>query len=507
MATSRGDYYGKTLEEVRTLPWEQQLDYYANNKSLYDQEISRVKSVLEQKPDHLQGFRWLDQLRSVRENSMSDYGKYDFTSPVDSVITTARPKYERQISDVLKQISNMAQQNQRPINVADDPRYQAQMKLMEGNVENNQQQTMEQMNAKGLLMSDMTNDRLGQIEQDAALQLNAFVPGLYDAISNERSREQQFQLQNLTTLFNAYASEDQRAFDNHMAMNQLSLQERQIAFNEGLQKRNYNLAVDAWIQDSDLAERQYALNEQNSAITNALNRVNTMGAVLDQQTAEILGVPVGTLSGAAKEAALNRQQQLRMHSQSLAAQGAAQKTASINQLIALWEVSGVAPPGLEQFGIKPGTELDKAPAQQLQDILAMGEISSIQQEKLMLDAIPEIQSEFGVDPTTAEAIYRIWENPTQESALADYENARGSLQEMGVDVTKVNEAIYTKFSPNEPIPQNTGFFQNLFGGMNSPSTGGIRTLEQGLFENNSGYPVGSEANWSRLISNQKKGVR
>ena len=247
----------RPYEQVKQLPWQDQLGYFGNNQSLYSQEINRVNDNLSSNPNNLAGFRWLSQLQDARNNVVGKYDKYDLTrQPQGSVVTTIKPKYDNEINNLLSQIAGVinTQANPRDIDVTRDSRYKAQEALMQQNVKGAQRQTMEEMNARGLLMSDMTNDRMGQIEQEAMTGLNALVPQLYDSIVSEDLARNQNQLQGLMGLLGGYQQEDQRSFENNFATQQLTLQERNQTFQQGLQERNYNLAVDSWIQDVDLSD-------------------------------------------------------------------------------------------------------------------------------------------------------------------------------------------------------------------------------------------------------------
>jgi len=442
------DYYDKTYEEVHALDPKIKLDYYANNPDLYNKEMERVNSVLAERPDHTAGFRWKTQLMEARNKALNNYNKYDLTKP--SNITTIKPTYQNEIKDLLSQITNAAQMNAN-IDVTKDPRYQSQMDLMKENVRQGQNQTMEQMNERGLLMSDMTNDRMAQVETAGMNQLNAIVPDLYDSIVNQN----QTKFQNLLNSLGAYQTQSQVDFNQALA-------KHQATFNEALQAKNYNLAVDEWIFNKDLSERKFNVDKQNSLMNNALNTLNTVGYVTDQEMADLLGVPVGTKSSAAREAAANRANQLYMQKISLAAQEANEK-ASINELLNIWQTSGEAPPGLEAFGVEPGQEFKKTPIQILEDLIAAGETAVIKENELREEALPEILETYGTNSITAEAIYEAWKMPTYESAKAEFDLLAGNMEEQGVDVEIAYQALADKYNYEEP--EKVGFFEQLINNM------------------------------------------
>ena len=483
-------YYDKTYEQVQALPYQERLGYYANNPGYYNQEMQRINDVLAQNPNHAAGYRWKDQVQAARDAVVSNYNKYDLSQPRDSVLTTISPTYTNEINSILQQIRDIATPQTAPIDVTRDPRYKAQQALMEQNVKQGQRQAMEQMNERGLLMSDMTSDRMGQIEQEGVAGLNALVPALYDAISNERYMENQSKMSNLMSLLGAYQQEDQRDIQNRMAQNQLSLQERQVAFEEARNMRDYNLMVDTTIFNQDLAMRQQIFNEQSTALNNAMNKINTLGFVSDQATAELLGVPIGTPSSAAKEAALNRQMQLRIASMSVASQERAEKSNTINQLISLWQTSGKAPPGLEAFGIQPGQSLHQTPVDDLQNILALGEIANQNKEKAMKEALPDIKAQFGTDGITAEAIYSVWENPTRDAAMADYKATLNKMKKDKVKTKLVLDAINFKWDKEFGMDSGLGFSNYL------------KTVAPALGPQYSTFGIGDELR--NLIENTKK---
>ena len=80
-----------------------------------------------------------------------------------------------------------------------------------------------------------------------------------------------------------------------------------------------------------------------------------------------------------------------MHRASLASQDKAQKAATINQLISVWQASGKAPSGLEDFGVQPGQLLAQTPTEQLEGLLATQEAANLLQEQEKQTQLPFIQ--------------------------------------------------------------------------------------------------------------------
>jgi len=83
-------------------------------------------------------------------------------------------------------------------NPEEDPRYQAAQKLAEAQAQRASQRAMEELNARGILNSTVTSDRLGQIQQQSAESVASMIPGLYQSALQER----QSQLGNLGDLAN-----------------------------------------------------------------------------------------------------------------------------------------------------------------------------------------------------------------------------------------------------------------------------------------------------------------
>ena len=54
-----------TLNAVRELPWEKQLEYFAKDASLYKQEMDRVNAVLAKNPENMQAVTWRNQLNAA----------------------------------------------------------------------------------------------------------------------------------------------------------------------------------------------------------------------------------------------------------------------------------------------------------------------------------------------------------------------------------------------------------------------------------------------------------
>lgn len=162
-------------------------------------------------------------------------------------------------------------------------------------------------------------------------------------------------------------------------------------------------------QNASQYEQSLALERANSMLANAIARTELAGMVTNETDARILGVPVGTESWAAKNAAMERAHELQLA-----------------QMRALSSGSG-----------KSSDDDDDEPSNEV---------------------LYQIQAEYGVNKQTALAIWAISQSPTRESAIAEYEASKEAMEEAGVNTTVVRQIIDVRWPgpylrPTNPLDQ------------------------------------------------------
>jgi len=152
-------------------------------------------------------------------------------------------------------------------------------------------------------------------------------------------------------------------------------------------------------QNASQYEQSLALEKANSMLANAIARTELAGMVTNETDARILGVPVGTESWAAKNAAMERAQELKLA-----------------QMRALSSGSG-----------KSSDSDDDEPSNEV---------------------LYQIQAEYGVNKQTALAIWAVSQAPNRASAIADYESSKEAMEESGVNTIIVRQVIDLRY-PDE----------------------------------------------------------
>lgn len=195
-----------------------------------------------------------------------------------------------------------------------------------------------------------------------------------------------------------------------------------------------------WSQYSGAPTLQKQLGEMEAA----LQRTMTMGTVAPQDAA-ILGVPAGTPSWQAKEAAADRALRLQIANMQASAARGGQST---SDLFRVWQMTGKAPAGLEQYGVAPGTSIMLDPAQQ-QAMKQWIEQGAIEQgaKKYMAD--------YGLDATSAGQLAQIMQTaPTSDSAWSMYNYLKKQDQLQG-DARAIRKALEKEYPKPYPKPKNT----------------------------------------------------
>lgn len=168
-----------------------------------------------------------------------------------------------QKKNILKQLQQAQQQ---PINAEQLPEFGAMQNVAKQRGDIASRQAMETLNQRGVLDSTITADRVAQIQQQAQTEI---LPTLLERAYGLRKE----QAQQLTQLLNYYSKEEQNQQTMHLKAEEAKREE---------------------------AKLQIAQKEKN--IKAALDRIDALGYA-DNFAAQVLGIPVGTPSQAAKKAA------------------------------------------------------------------------------------------------------------------------------------------------------------------------------------------------------------
>ena len=400
------------------------------------------------------------------------------TQAVNQPITSP---YDTQIADLLNQI---AYRINNPTNV--DPRTTPEFAAAQAAIERQAQQgiraAQEALGASGFARSTNLAERAQNIANAATEYLETqVVPqiaaqiqardqqglenslALVQALAQQQgvfTERQQQQLQNLGALLGALTGQ-QQTFDLR--------QQRQVE-NLGrlLDALSGQQTFELQRRAQEFAEQQALIQNELARIDAALERANTLGYV-SQSDAALLGVPAGTPTFQAREAAAQRQHQLRMLEREIAAQNArlqqqlafereqrnldreaSSQSARISDLLRIWESTNSAPPGLEAFGIRPGQPFTPylSPSQQLDQLQLNQQLQAQREQERISQMAPVYQSRYNLDSTTAQALVSALDNPTYEAAIADLNAHESTLRQMGVDVKALRKAIQAEMNPS-----------------------------------------------------------
>ena len=191
-------------------------------------------------------------------------------TPLDDPVSAATFKQQNlrlfpgeQKKNVLQQLQQVQQQ---PINVEQLPEFGAMQNVAKQRGDIASRQAMETLNQRGILNSSITADNVAQIQQQAQTEI---LPTLLERAYGLRKE----QAQQLTQLLNYYSKEEQ----NQQAMHQKA---------EEAKRENLKLQI----------------TQKEKNIKAALDRIDALGYA-DNFAAQVLGIPVGTPSQAAKKAA------------------------------------------------------------------------------------------------------------------------------------------------------------------------------------------------------------
>jgi hypothetical protein len=250
-----------------------------------------------------------------------------------------------------------------------------------------------------------------------------------------------------------------------------------------------------------LAGRAFDLQASTQALNNALNTVESLGQVTTQAQADLLGVPIGTPSWQARNAAEQRQQELYMFNQemglkrqanALAAQANADSKllADFNKDMIIWETTGKAPDtqAMRYYGIAPGTPFSEEAAQsvseKLQETQDRIDLIGAEEELQFQNRATNFMKAYGVTRGVAEAaLLIIDQNSTFADARGKVNAQKSALTAEGINTTNlinVLEKYYNTQAVYGGVDAVTGAAPSTGSGGAIPSNWSVVDNSQGV---------------------------
>jgi hypothetical protein len=176
------------------------------------------------------------------------------------------------MQDILTQIKQRLNQN---YDYTTDPYYQSQVQLAEQQGQQASQQSMEELNARGILNSTITADRVAQAMQNARTER---LPG---AIS-QANQMRQSETGNILSMLNAYAGLEGQDYTRWRQADQ-----------DALTRENTIYTRQRQVEQDQIAKNKLAIDQAETKLKNAWERVKNVGYV-DNTASVVLGLPVNT---------------------------------------------------------------------------------------------------------------------------------------------------------------------------------------------------------------------
>jgi hypothetical protein len=256
---------------------------------------------------------------------------------------------------------------------------------------------------------------------------------------------------------------------------EMSLQEKQLRSNtlnsllSSLIGREANIAdfTGYYGGQPTMASKVFDLQARTSQITNALNQVNAFGKVTTQEQADLLGVPVGTPSWQAQNAAAERQQELQMFERemsyrysSLSIQNAAKSAQDMldnfNKDMTIWQATGLSPDteAMRYYGITPGTPWSESQSaiDRLAEVEAELELIYAEEELLFQNRATDFMNTYGIPRNVAEAAIVIIDQAADYNSAYQIANANKSiLQQENVNFATINDILRRYYNVYEKV--------------------------------------------------------
>jgi hypothetical protein len=366
---------------------------------------------------------------------------FDYTQDPQYLEWIAQAKVQAQkVNDLMKLLET---EISTPYDPANDPQYNILLELAKQNAGKAGQQTMEELNARGILNSTITGDRTAEIQQDYMTQATQ------QATQNAQIAKQE-KINNILSQLGIQTRQEETSYGRGMEAGQMG--------SDANQDRMSNITglLDT-LREKELTDKKIQIEEQQRTLDNAWNRVQSLGYV-DNQASVALGIPVGTPSFEAKKYYQDRKDRLAEQATDNARQWESIKQSKADQslgvLMDIWQKTGTAPAGIP--GVPQGTPLyNKNGASNMQEERA-GLVEAIRSGQL----------------TPQQALQRIEE----DTRLGFY--TPEEAQQLTSDLT-----VIAKNAPQAPVKEDTK--------TTSPS---VETLKKQWFTD----PTGKEAGTAQM---------
>lgn len=249
----------------------------------------------------------------------------------------------------------------------------------------------------------------------------------------------------------------------------------------GIYNGQNTLARDQFNTNTSLSEGQLTgsykgqptLEATSQNLSRVLNSVELMGRVSTQEQANLLGVPIGTATEAAKQAAAQLQESIRQFNADYALQqaqlSAQRSSASASQnaqkfanAMQVWATTGKAPSGiLQQYGVTPGStyssEYARSAQGKLEELQAQVELVNAEEELQFQNRATNFMKTYGVDRNTAEVCLLTIGNASNIGDARKYLSANSStLASSGVNITTAANALTNYYGVATRVQQATG---------------------------------------------------
>jgi len=261
---------------------------------------------------------------------------YSSIGPVgEPAVMDAGNPYDNQVNSLLNDLMNRIN-NPQSYDVYNSPEYQAAQQNVQRQADQSIRGAQESLGASGFARSTNLTDRTQRIQNDANEYMNTqIVPQL---LSQNQSQQQQ-DYNNLFNILNSlqgqqglYDTREQQTFENDVTMATLT----------------------GYLPDGTPTSAQ-----QQQELANAWAQADSLGYITED-LADLIGIPAGTQTMAAKEYELSRQVQMGNLSNQQAQLALErdknknyQNQQALDNLYRQWEVTGVAPQGIP--GVEVGT--------------------------------------------------------------------------------------------------------------------------------------------------------
>lgn len=223
---------------------------------------------------------------------------------------------------------------------------------------------------------------------------------------------------------------------------------------------------------NDTAQTNANINAQN--VSSVLSQIQLTGQVTTQAQADLLGVPIGTQSQAAKQAAAELNEQIRefnadiaLQKQQIAASNSATAASNnaqkFSNAMTVWQTSGTAPSGiLQQYGIAAGTpwssEYLRSAQGQLEEMTAEQQRQEQQEEITLYNRATRFMNLYKIDRDTATTVLVIIDSSENDynTALNKAKAQKSAITADGVSFNSVVNALKKYYNVSSVVSTGSG---------------------------------------------------